>query len=127
MFREIYSIIVHWTAMSRLLTYGSFTLTETETESGTDSDLDSKPKGYIVLCRTFHIVQTWTQIPTLYFCTGQESESESVSESVSGNVNEPLHVCHFITFRCMNRASRKNSIASTPRLPHPPKKRRSEK
>ena len=51
--------------MSRMLTYGSFTLIETE--SGTDSDLDSKPKGYIVLCRTFHIVQTWTQIPALYF------------------------------------------------------------
>ena len=60
---------------------GSFTLTETD--SGTDSDSDSKPGGYIVLCRTFHIAQTWTLIPTPYFCTGQESES------VSGNVNEP--------------------------------------
>ena len=35
-----------------------------------------------------HITQTWTQIPTPYFSTGQESESES--ESVSGNVNVPL-------------------------------------
>ena len=33
-----------------------------------------------------HIAQTRTQIPTSYFCLGQESESESVS----GNVNEPL-------------------------------------
>ena len=40
--------------------------------------------------RTFHIAQTQTRIPTLYFTVGQESESESVSESVSGNVNEPL-------------------------------------
>ena len=38
-----------------------------------------------------HIAQTWTRIPTPYFCLGQESESESMSESVSGNVNESLH------------------------------------
>ena len=36
-----------------------------------------------------HIAQTQTRIPSPYFCTGQEFESESVSESVSGNVNEP--------------------------------------
>ena len=35
-----------------------------------------------------HIAQTWTQIPTPYFCMGQESKSESVPEFVSGNVNE---------------------------------------
>ena len=34
-----------------------------------------------------HIVQILT-IP--YFCVGQESESESAPECVSGNVNEPL-------------------------------------
>ena len=33
-----------------------------------------------------HIAQT------PYFCTGQESKSESVPESVSGNVNEPLPI-----------------------------------
>ena len=124
MFREIYSIIVHWTAMSRLLTYGSFTLTETE--SGTDSDLDSKPKGYIVLCRTFHIVQTWTQIPTLYFCTGQESESESVSESVSGNVNEPLHVCHLYNLPVYEPCVEEELNCIDPPTTPPPK-RRSEK
>ena len=64
---------------------GSFTLTETD--SGTDSDSDFKPDGYIVLCRTFHIAQTHTWISTPYFCTGQESKSESVP--VSGNINEP--------------------------------------
>ena len=63
---------------------GSFTLTETD--SRRDSDSDSKLDDYIVLCRTFHIAQTCTQIPTPYFCVGQASESESVS----GNVNEPL-------------------------------------
>ena len=37
-----------------------------------------------------HIVaQIQTQIPTAYFCIGQESESDSVPESVSGNVNKP--------------------------------------
>ena len=56
--------------------YGSFTLTETD--SDTKSDSDSKPNGYIVLCKTFHIAQT-------RICFGQQSES------VSGNVNEPLH------------------------------------
>ena len=67
---------------------GSFTLTETD--SGTDSDSDSKPNGYIVLCKTFHIAQTLTWIPTRYSYIGQESESESVPESVPDNVNEPL-------------------------------------
>ena len=59
-------------------------------DSGEDSDSDSKPDGYIVQCRTVHIAQTrtQTQIPTPYFCIGQESESKSVSESISGNENE---------------------------------------
>ena len=55
-------------------------------DSSTGSDSDSKLDGYIVLCRTFHIAQTRTQTPTPYFCTGQESEFQSVS----GNVNEPF-------------------------------------
>ena len=36
-----------------------------------------------------YIAQTHTQIPTPYFCMGQDSESESVPESVSGNIYEP--------------------------------------
>ena len=43
-----------------------------------------KPDAYIVLCRTFHIAQTRTPTPTLYFCKGHESEF------VPGNLNEPL-------------------------------------
>ena len=66
---------------------GSFTMTETDSDS--DSDSDSKPDAYIALHRTFHIAQTRTPIPTPYFFTGQGSESESVPESVSDNVNEP--------------------------------------
>ena len=54
------------------------------------SDSDSKPDGYIVLCRTFHIVQTRTPVPTVHFCTGQESVSDCVPESISGSVNELL-------------------------------------
>ena len=37
-----------------------------------------------------HIAQTWTHIPTSYFCVRQETESKSVPGSVSGNANEPL-------------------------------------
>ena len=37
-----------------------------------------------------HVHITQTQIPTHYFCIGQESEYESVPESITGNVNEPL-------------------------------------
>ena len=58
------------------MTYGSFTLTETNLD--TESEMNSKPDGYIVLCRTFLIAQTRTQIPTRYFRIGQEFESESV-------------------------------------------------
>ena len=36
----------------------------TDSDSGMDSDSDSKPDGYIVLCRTFHIAQTRTQVWT---------------------------------------------------------------
>ena len=55
-----------------------------------DSDSDSKPDGYIALCRKYiHMVQTRTRIPTPHFLMGQESEFESVSES--GNVTKPLH------------------------------------
>ena len=36
------------------------------------------------------MAQTQTLIQTPYFCTGQEFES--VPESVSGNVNEPLNI-----------------------------------
>ena len=61
-------------------------------DSSTDSDSDSKPDGYIVLHRIIHIAQRQTQIPTSYFCTGQESGSESVPVSESGNVNEPLEL-----------------------------------
>ena len=39
-----------------------------------------------------HIAQTRTRIPIPYFCTGQESKSESLPESVSGNVNKPWDV-----------------------------------
>ena len=39
-----------------------------------------------------NIAQTQTQIPSPYFCLGQESESVSVSKSVSGSVNEPLFI-----------------------------------
>ena len=64
--------------------HGSSTLPDSDMD--TNSDSDSKPNSYIVLCRTFHIAWTRSRIPTHYFCTGQESESESVPESV----NEPL-------------------------------------
>ena len=37
-----------------------------------------------------HIAQTQTQIPIPYFCREQESECESVPESIFGNINEPL-------------------------------------
>ena len=37
-----------------------------------------------------HIVQTRSWIPSPYFCKEEESESESVPESDSDSVNEPL-------------------------------------
>ena len=45
-----------------------------------------KPMVTLHYAEHVHITQTQTRIPTPYFCTGQESESESVSN----NVNEPL-------------------------------------
>ena len=58
---------------------GSFTLMEMDLSVNLDSD--SKLDGYIVLCRTVHIAQTRTRIPTPYFCKGEESESESIRSS----------------------------------------------
>ena len=65
-------------------------MTLPETDSGTVLDSDSQRDGYIVLCRTcsVHIAQIRTWIPIPCFCIGQESESEYVPESVSGNVIE---------------------------------------
>ena len=62
---------------------GSFTLP--------DTDLDSKPDGYIVLCRTCSHCTDSDSNPTSYFCVGQESESEFVPEFIYGNENESLH------------------------------------
>ena len=45
--------------------------------------------GTLYCTETVHIAQIWTQIPTPYFCRGQEPES------VSGNVNEPLQMSSF--------------------------------
>ena len=53
----------------------------TETDSGMDSV--SKNDGYIVFAEHVHIAQTWTRIPTPYFCVGKESKSESVSSNVN--------------------------------------------
>ena len=44
-----------------------------------------------------HVTQTRTRIPTPYFCIEQESESESLPVSESGNVNEPVD--YFVTGR----------------------------
>ena len=45
-----------------------------------------------------HVAQTQTQILTLYLCIGQESETESVPESVSGYAIEPLGYLYFWPF-----------------------------
>ena len=59
-----------------------------DTDSGTDSDSDSKPDGYIVLCKTCSHAQTRTRIPTPYYCV--EQESESIPKS--GNVFKPFNL-----------------------------------
>ena len=58
-----------------------------DSDSAWDSDLDSKPNGYIVLRRTFHTAHSQIQIPIL--TTGMGPESESVPESISRSENEP--------------------------------------
>ena len=65
----------------------SFSLTETN--SGADSDSDSKPNGYIVLCRICSHCTDLDLGPYSLFLQRQDFESESVPESISDNVNEP--------------------------------------
>ena len=48
------------------------------------------PMATLYYTEHIHIAQTWTQILAPCFCVGQELASESVPESVSGNVNKPL-------------------------------------
>ena len=72
--------------------YGSFTLTWTNL--GTDSDSDSKPDGYIVLCRIYSQCTDSDLDPNLSRTGFLEFESESVPQSLSANVNEPL--CQFV-------------------------------
>ena len=45
------SIAAEWQEIKPIQDYGLFTLTDSDSYS--DSDLDSKPYGYIVLCRNF--------------------------------------------------------------------------
>ena len=52
-------------------------------------DSDLKPDGYYA--EHVRIAQTRTLIPTPHFYLGQESEYESVPESVSGNANGTLY------------------------------------
>ena len=59
---------------------GLFKMSDLET----DSNSDSKPNGYIALCRSFHIARSQIQIPIII-----GSESGSDSESGSVNVNKP--------------------------------------
>ena len=44
-----------------------------------DSDSDSTPNGYVVLCRTFHTIPSQVQIPIL-LSTVMGSESVNVNE-----------------------------------------------
>ena len=61
-----------------------FTWTET------NSDLDSKHSGDIILCRImFTLHRLGLRSLFAYFFVGQESQSEAITESISGNVNEP--------------------------------------
>ena len=56
------------------------------------------PIATLYFAEHVHITQTRIQITTTYFY-GQEFKSVSVSESVSGNVNEPLRdYADFIIF-----------------------------
>ena len=48
------------------------------------------PMATLCCAEHVHITQTWTWIPISYFCIGEECQSKSVPESISGNVNEPL-------------------------------------
>ena len=67
------------TATSPPVTNGVITLPDL------DSDSDSKPSGYIALCRSFHIAHIRFRFQSKLPTTGMGSESESVSH----NVNEP--------------------------------------
>ena len=71
--------------------YGLFKLTETD--SGTDSDSDSKPNCYVVLFRTCWHCTDSAQSLLPISSTVQESESESILESVSSCLNEPVIGC----------------------------------
>ena len=84
----------------RIVINGLFTLPQTD--SGTDSDSDSKPDGYFVLCRTRSHCTDSNSDPylksypqwQLYPILGGISISELGSESMSGNVNNhrKIHV-----------------------------------
>ena len=78
--------------------YGSFPSMETDS----DSDLDSFPDGYIVLCTTFSTGSDSDSDPCMDsfpngYCTQFRDRSPSQgseSESISVGGNEPLHcVC----------------------------------
>ena len=68
--------------------YSSFPLLDSDADS--DVDWNSKPNGYIVLCRTcFHWLKFRFGSLSHSTCITQESVFESESESESGSGNKP--------------------------------------
>ena len=67
-------------------------------ETGSGTDLDSKLNGYIALCKTCSYCTDSDSDPysieilkhTICTVSGRESESVSLSECVSSNVNERI-------------------------------------
>ena len=74
-FNTTRTILVNQTATFRRCTYISFSVTKRRVRKVYNCD---------------HIVQTRIRIPAACFSIEQESESDTVLESVSGNVNEPI-------------------------------------
>ena len=68
---------------------GLFTSPDSDTDSNSDSDC--KPNGYVVPCRTFSTAQSDSDSNPNYQTVGMGSESGSVLESGSVNVNKPLN------------------------------------
>ena len=84
-------------------------------ESKSDPESDSKPNRYIVLCRTCSHCTDLDSYPCPYFCTGKESESESLPGSMDGNVNEPLQCSHLV---CSQNQKRNRNLDSAVKIRH---------
>ena len=72
--KQYHSMIIN-SMMATVAVHSNGLFTLPDSDSGSESDSDSKPSGYIALCRSFHTLWSQIQIPILKVCSHRTTPS----------------------------------------------------